>query len=341
MLGGNPGTPQNPGTPGTNLLYAGEQWDASAQMYYNRARYYDPSSGRFNRLDPFPGNPQDPQSLHKYTYAHSNPVNNVDPTGKFTLTEIVCVSAIIATTISFAMNPLATAKFVAKAAVTFAEFICFLFSANTWIEAAKGVISEIADIIKNPARLIREILFAVATKVSVVFAAISMIWSAIKTLGVVRQLLSMKLARKTIAQIAAVIVATVVISIGVSLIFRKAAKAGKAVAQKYFNKVKYKGTTVYQRDDLIDPKVVDPKGRTNLERMEKGLAPIGPDGKPINLHHMLQDDTGPMAELTQAFHTRHKSAIHINPTSTPSGINRNTFQHWKEDYWMFRTMDFE
>jgi hypothetical protein len=50
-------------------------------MYYNRARYYDPSNGRFNRLDPASGNRTDPQSLHKYLYSHANPINAVDPTG--------------------------------------------------------------------------------------------------------------------------------------------------------------------------------------------------------------------------------------------------------------------
>jgi len=81
MLGGNPGTPQNPGFPGTSLLYAGEQFDTDMQQYYLRARYYDQNTGRFNRMDPFAGNRQDPQSLHKYLYCHANPLNGVDPTG--------------------------------------------------------------------------------------------------------------------------------------------------------------------------------------------------------------------------------------------------------------------
>jgi len=53
MLGGNPGTPQNPGSPATNLLYAGEQFDTNLQMYYNRARYYDQNTGRFHRISSF------------------------------------------------------------------------------------------------------------------------------------------------------------------------------------------------------------------------------------------------------------------------------------------------
>jgi len=62
-------------------IYTSQQWDESAQMYYLRARYYNPSNGLFNRVDPYSGNTQDPQSLHKYLYVHGNPVNNHDHSG--------------------------------------------------------------------------------------------------------------------------------------------------------------------------------------------------------------------------------------------------------------------
>ena len=80
MLGSNP-TPGS--TPATNLLYTGEHFDTDAQHYYLRARWYNQNNGRFNRMDTFAGNTNDPQSLHKYLYAHCNPVNNIDPSGKF------------------------------------------------------------------------------------------------------------------------------------------------------------------------------------------------------------------------------------------------------------------
>ena len=68
---------------GTSLLYAGEQYDSDLSHYYLRARYYNPWSGTFNRTDPFAGNNQDPQSLHKYLYCHNNPVNATDPSRLF------------------------------------------------------------------------------------------------------------------------------------------------------------------------------------------------------------------------------------------------------------------
>ena len=73
---------------GTSMLYAGEQFDSHASMYYNRARYYNPANGTFNRVDPYSGNTSDPQSLHKYAYCHNNPIMGIDPTGMFSLAEL-------------------------------------------------------------------------------------------------------------------------------------------------------------------------------------------------------------------------------------------------------------
>jgi RHS repeat-associated protein len=73
----------------TNLLYSGEQFDQRIAMQYLRARYYDPASGTFNRLDPFAGNIQDPQSLHKYLYVHGDPIQGIDPTGLITMNNVM------------------------------------------------------------------------------------------------------------------------------------------------------------------------------------------------------------------------------------------------------------
>jgi RHS repeat-associated protein len=100
------------------------------------------------------------------------------------------------------------------------------------------------------------------------------------------------------------------------------------------------GTRVYQRDDLIDPELTDARGRTNVERMQSGLAPVGPDGESINLHHMLQTADGPIAEVSQTFHQENSSVIHINPNTTPSGIDRAEFGAWRREYWKLRACDF-
>ncbi|HEV3470216.1 MAG TPA: RHS repeat-associated core domain-containing protein [Pyrinomonadaceae bacterium] len=66
-----------------DYLYAGEQYDANSGFYYLRARYLNPSSGRFLTMDSFEGIPWDPPSLHKYLYTSGNPVNSADPSGRF------------------------------------------------------------------------------------------------------------------------------------------------------------------------------------------------------------------------------------------------------------------
>ena len=63
-------------------LYRGEQYDSDLGLYYLRARYYNPATGRFMSLDPEDGNPINPATLHKYIYAGSNPIKYVDPTGR-------------------------------------------------------------------------------------------------------------------------------------------------------------------------------------------------------------------------------------------------------------------
>ena len=80
-----------------NYLYAGEEWDHDLGLYYNRARYMDPNLGRFWTMDTFEGNPSDPLSLHKYTYADANPVDRIDPSGNLSTPEMAVVDAGIGT----------------------------------------------------------------------------------------------------------------------------------------------------------------------------------------------------------------------------------------------------
>jgi RHS repeat-associated protein len=61
--------------------FTGEQRDADSSLYYLRARYHDPATGRFLSADPLAGAPTQPQTMNRYVYALNNPVNRVDPTG--------------------------------------------------------------------------------------------------------------------------------------------------------------------------------------------------------------------------------------------------------------------
>jgi RHS repeat-associated protein len=73
----------NPAQALTTILQNGEQFDSRINKLWLRARWYDPQTGRFMRLDDFFGVPRDPQSLHKYLFVHGDSVNGIDPTGLF------------------------------------------------------------------------------------------------------------------------------------------------------------------------------------------------------------------------------------------------------------------
>ncbi|QDT48160.1 Extracellular phospholipase A1 precursor [Symmachiella dynata] len=76
----------------TTRLYSGEAFDSRVGLQYLRARWYDPNTGHFNRLDDFAGNIRNPQSLHKYLYTHGDPITGIDPGGReFTLPSMLGV----------------------------------------------------------------------------------------------------------------------------------------------------------------------------------------------------------------------------------------------------------
>jgi RHS repeat-associated protein len=56
------------------FFYVGEQTDSSGLIYL-RARFYNPSTGRFLNMDP------SRQEMNPYQYAVSNPVMYTDPSG--------------------------------------------------------------------------------------------------------------------------------------------------------------------------------------------------------------------------------------------------------------------
>jgi len=54
---------------------------ADSDLYYLRARHYDPATGRFLSQDPWTGLASAPQTQHPNAYVTNNPVRFVDPSG--------------------------------------------------------------------------------------------------------------------------------------------------------------------------------------------------------------------------------------------------------------------
>ena len=81
------------GTTPNNYLYRGEQYDADLGLYYLRARYYNPATGRFLNVDPLAG-----QGQRRYEYAAANPISRSDPSGRFVLASywpLCCAAAFV------------------------------------------------------------------------------------------------------------------------------------------------------------------------------------------------------------------------------------------------------
>jgi uncharacterized delta-60 repeat protein len=78
-------------TPETEWLAADGRRDAETGFTYSLARYRD--AWRFvSADDPRYGKSSDPVSLHKYLYAHANPISGWDPSGNVTLIETEAVA---------------------------------------------------------------------------------------------------------------------------------------------------------------------------------------------------------------------------------------------------------
>jgi RHS repeat-associated protein len=73
---------ESPGTLEQPYTYTGREFDSESGLSYYRARYYDPTTGRFLQKDPigFAGG-----DLNLYPYVRGNPANAYDPHGEFAM----------------------------------------------------------------------------------------------------------------------------------------------------------------------------------------------------------------------------------------------------------------
>lgn len=104
-------------------------------------------------------------------------------------------------------------------------------------------------------------------------------------------------------------------------------------------KIRFADNDFIKRNELFDPKKTDGAGRSNVERMRDGLAPIGKDGQPINLHHMKQQNNGVIVEASHTEHKNNSGSWHRY--SRISEIERDKFNYrTRPAYWKERAKDF-
>ncbi len=119
-----------------------------------------------------------------------------------------------------------------------------------------------------------------------------------------------------------------------------------------FTRVQYEGSVtvngvtrdvsrrVYQRND-IDFDYIDPEsGKSNLQLMNAGRAPIGNDGLPIQLHHVLQKESGPMVEVRETTYEEYNRTLHglgIRGASFRNDpILSRQYVNFRRQYWKWR-----
>ena len=120
-------------------------------------------------------------------------------------------------------------------------------------------------------------------------------------------------------------------TIGISSIEKQLLKNAKYIS--------FEGKLVAKRNSTFFPYARDSYGRTNIERMQEGLAPIGKDGLPVELHHLKQKNDGMIVELTSTEHKSYYKILHRYETT--SQINRYEFDRWRRNYWKNRAKDFK
>ena len=88
----------------------------------------------------------------------------------------------------------------------------------------------------------------------------------------------------------------------------------------------------------IDLEQKDSMGRTNAERMEKGLPPLDKNGRPIELHHIGQHANSPFAELTRNEHGGKGNYSILHDNTQKSEIDRIIqFKNEKREHWKTRS----
>ena len=189
------------------MLYAGEWRDSVTGLDYLRNRWYNPATGLFNIMDDFSSDNYDPPSLHKYLYAHANPIMNIDPLGQMTLVDVLSTITIVSTLTSMVLPAVGCGIAAVKAGVMPWEYIGELASLTTWREAlvAAGMGAAGAGVINLIARNL-------GTKLLCVAGSVLSVYGLIKSIGLTQSMISGQVTRQDVAHYLAFTTAVVILS---------------------------------------------------------------------------------------------------------------------------------
>ena len=118
---------------------------------------------------------------------------------------------------------------------------------------------------------------------------------------------------------------------GTKVVRSRAYREFNKIEQKFLDSatlVQVEGRSVAQRTQILD------LGTTSVANMKSGKAPMGKDGKVVELHHLQQKEDGILIELTYTEHKENSKALHSYKTK--SEIDRIKFANFKKKYWKAR-----
>ncbi len=102
---------------------------------------------------------------------------------------------------------------------------------------------------------------------------------------------------------------------------------------------------VYQRNDIDFMYYDENTGLTNLERMQAGKPPIGNDGNPVQLHHVIQKEAGPMVEIRETTHQEYYRILHGLVGNGASFRNdpllEKQYKNFRAAYWKWRARQYK
>ena len=110
----------------------------------------------------------------------------------------------------------------------------------------------------------------------------------------------------------------------------------KGATTKYWKAKEVNGRKVYQRDDLFE------WTEENIKNMKDGKAPIGKDGKPVQLHHLTQSEPDALAEVLKTLHSKvkHKQIKPGESFRRNPELNKQ-YRDFRENYWKERLRQHE
>ena len=149
-----------------HFLYCSEYFDEETGTYYLRARYYNPTNGRFTQQDAWAFmDVNDPLGLNLYTYCGNNPILYVDPSGHAwyhwalgAAVVVVCAAAVVVTAggAAGAMVAVTAVANGAAAATTASTVAAGAFVGSATVYTASAIYAAINSSTESPDQFVED-----------------------------------------------------------------------------------------------------------------------------------------------------------------------------------------